>query len=128
MTTTYRFWVGFLQPIWCCFHETSSPQLHHHHDEVMQSYRRCSDDDLRAVREEQGIPDLEEEDEVEVSVVEKSVHKEVEESEAGVDHGANVKKLMQAAITWHPSTSSKPSSCKSKEPCSIFQLEEFYLE
>ncbi|KAK2665616.1 hypothetical protein Ddye_004190 [Dipteronia dyeriana] len=170
------------------------PLHHHHHHEVMQSYRRCSDDDFRAVREEEGIPDLEEEEDglqvknteekQEVEKVEKSsVHKGVEEESVVKvvvdDHGANnhnvsqqgepkglsfidtpeqgrellealkdiedyfirasdfgkdvsrmleinrvhlqsnleeIKenstKLMQA-ITWHRSTSSKPSSCKS---------------
>ncbi|KAL5791233.1 hypothetical protein ACOSQ2_006121 [Xanthoceras sorbifolium] len=86
---------------WDFFNPFDAAMRPHHH-EVMHDYRRCSDDDLRAVREEEGIPDLEEEEEEEeqqqqqenreeeqkvekvAAVEKKSVHKDVEENEVGV--------------------------------------------
>ncbi|XWS55120.1 hypothetical protein CRYUN_Cryun10bG0147800 [Craigia yunnanensis] len=58
--------------------------------EILSGYNRCSDDDLRVVREEEGIPELEEErdskdEEKKVVFVEdKDTNREHEESESGL--------------------------------------------
>ncbi|GMI88050.1 hypothetical protein like AT2G27090 [Hibiscus trionum] len=58
--------------------------------EIMSGYNRCSEDDLRAVREQEGIPELEEEGDTKeeekkvVIVEEKDDKREHEESESGV--------------------------------------------
>ncbi|MBA0823869.1 hypothetical protein Goarm_020567, partial [Gossypium armourianum] len=58
--------------------------------EIISGYNRCSDDDLRAVREQEGIPELEEEGDTKeeekkvVLVEEKDTKREQEESESGL--------------------------------------------
>ncbi|XP_022727078.1 nitrate regulatory gene2 protein-like isoform X2 [Durio zibethinus] len=152
--------------------------------EILSGYNRCSDDDLRVVREEEGIPELEEEVDTReeekkvVFVEEKYTNMKLEENESGLakvkeennvsqgepkgltvldspekgrellealkdiedhfirayDSGKDVSRMLEAnmvhlqsgleetkenstkliqAITWHRSTLSKPSSCKS---------------
>ncbi|PPS06281.1 hypothetical protein GOBAR_AA14362 [Gossypium barbadense] len=57
---------------------------------IISGYNRCSDDDLRAVREQEGIPELEEEGDTKeeekkvVLVEEKDTKREQEESESGL--------------------------------------------
>ncbi|XWS67716.1 hypothetical protein CRYUN_Cryun04dG0029400 [Craigia yunnanensis] len=58
--------------------------------DIISGYNRCSDDDLRVVREEEGIPELEEEGDIKeeekkvVFVEEKDINREHEESERGL--------------------------------------------
>ncbi|XWS62619.1 hypothetical protein CRYUN_Cryun06bG0026700 [Craigia yunnanensis] len=76
--------------------------------EIISGYNRCSDDDLRVVREEEGIPVLEEEGDTKeeekkvVFVEEKDTKREHEESESGlvkVKEETNVSQGKQKGLT-----------------------------
>ncbi|XP_022762109.1 uncharacterized protein LOC111308007 [Durio zibethinus] len=77
------------EAIACEYCDSSTSSETSEEEKIISGYNRCSDDDLRVVREEEGIPELEEEGDTKeeekkvVFVEEKDTNREHEESESG---------------------------------------------